>query len=67
MTDDEVPDPHALPLRLFVNGELRQDDLTANMIHDIYAQIAHLSTAFTLMPRPNVIGKRTNVGPAITG
>ncbi|MDB5875034.1 MAG: hydrolase family protein [Ramlibacter sp.] len=50
VTDDEVPDPHALSLRLFVNGELRQDDLTANMIHNIYAQIAHLSTAFTLEP-----------------
>src|SRR5205085_10152613 len=50
VTDDEVRDPHALRLRMWVNGELRQDDITGNMIHDIYAQIAYLSTAFTLEP-----------------
>lgn len=35
---------------MWVNGELRQDDQTGAMIHDIYAQVAHLSTAFTLEP-----------------
>jgi 2-keto-4-pentenoate hydratase/2-oxohepta-3-ene-1,7-dioic acid hydratase in catechol pathway len=50
VTDDEVADPLSLPLRLYVNGELRQEDVTGNMINDIYAQIAYLSTAFTLEP-----------------
>jgi 2-keto-4-pentenoate hydratase/2-oxohepta-3-ene-1,7-dioic acid hydratase in catechol pathway len=50
VTPDELGDPHALRLRMWVNGELRQDDVTASMIHDIHAQIAHLSTAFTLEP-----------------
>lgn len=50
VTPDEIGDPHALRLRMWVNGELRQDDETGSMIHDIYAQIAHLSTAFTLEP-----------------
>jgi 2-keto-4-pentenoate hydratase/2-oxohepta-3-ene-1,7-dioic acid hydratase in catechol pathway len=50
VTPDELRDPHALRLRMWVNGELRQDDVTASMIHDIHAQIAHLSTAFTLEP-----------------
>ncbi len=35
---------------MWVNDELRQDDMTGAMIHDIYDQIAHLSTAFTLEP-----------------
>jgi len=50
VTPDDVPDPTALRLRLWVNEELRQDDVAGNMIHDIAAQIAHLSTAFTLEP-----------------
>ena len=50
VTADEVPDPHALRLRAWVNGELRQDNNTANMIHDLWKQIAYLSTAFTLEP-----------------
>jgi 2-keto-4-pentenoate hydratase/2-oxohepta-3-ene-1,7-dioic acid hydratase in catechol pathway len=50
VTDDEVPDPHALRLRAWVNGEVRQDSNTADMLYDIYAQIAHLSTVMTLEP-----------------
>lgn len=50
VTPDELGDPHALRLRMWVNGELRQDDETGSMIHDVYAQVAHLSTAFTLEP-----------------
>jgi 2-keto-4-pentenoate hydratase/2-oxohepta-3-ene-1,7-dioic acid hydratase in catechol pathway len=48
VTADEVRDPHALRLRTWVNGELRQDNNTANMIHNLWAQIAYLSQAFTL-------------------
>ncbi|WP_414439761.1 fumarylacetoacetate hydrolase family protein [Burkholderia sp. 22PA0106] len=48
VTPDELGDPHALRLRMWVNGELRQDDETGAMIHDVYEQIAHLSKAFTL-------------------
>ena len=50
VTADEVPDPHALRLRTWVNGELRQDNDTANMIHNLWKQITYLSTAFTLEP-----------------
>jgi 2-keto-4-pentenoate hydratase/2-oxohepta-3-ene-1,7-dioic acid hydratase in catechol pathway len=32
----------------FVNGKVRQSSNTREMIHDIYDQIAYLSTAFTL-------------------
>lgn len=50
VTADEVPDPHALTLRMKVNGELRQEANTGEMIHDIWAQIACLSTVMTLEP-----------------
>ncbi|MFB7948725.1 fumarylacetoacetate hydrolase family protein [Kitasatospora phosalacinea] len=49
-TADEVPDPHALRMTLSVNGEVRQDWPTDDMIHDVHEQIAHLSQVFTLMP-----------------
>jgi 2-keto-4-pentenoate hydratase/2-oxohepta-3-ene-1,7-dioic acid hydratase in catechol pathway len=50
VTADEIPDPHALALRCLVNGELRQSSDTGQMIHNIWQQIAYLSTAFTLDP-----------------
>ena len=49
-TDDEVADPHALDMRLTVNGEERQHSSTGGMIYDIYDQIAYLSTVMTLEP-----------------
>lgn len=49
-TADEVPDPHALDLRLTVNGEERQTSSTGDMIYSIAQQIAYLSTVMTLEP-----------------
>ena len=49
-TDDEVTDPLALNMRLTVNGEVRQQSPTSDMIYDIYQQIAYLTQVFTLMP-----------------
>ena len=48
VTADEVPDPHALMLRCFVNGALRQETSTGEMVHNVWEQIAYLSSAFTL-------------------
>lgn len=50
VTADDVPDPHSLALRCFVNGELRQQSNTRELIFNIWQQIAYLSTAFTLEP-----------------
>jgi len=50
VTPDEVPDPHRLELRTFVNGELRQHSNTKNLIFDCYAEIETLSTVFTMQP-----------------
>ncbi len=47
-TDDEVADPHTLRMKLTVNGEVRQDGTTGDMIYDIYDQIAYLTQVMTL-------------------
>jgi 2-keto-4-pentenoate hydratase/2-oxohepta-3-ene-1,7-dioic acid hydratase in catechol pathway len=49
-TDDEIVDPHALRMRLTVNGEERQNWTTDDMIYNIWEQIAELTTVMTLMP-----------------
>lgn len=49
-TDDEIADPLDLRMTLSVNGEVRQDWRTDDMIHDVYDQIAYLSQVFTLEP-----------------
>ncbi len=49
-TADEVPDPHALGIRCFVNGESRQDSNTRHLVFDVWDQIEHLSQAMTLEP-----------------
>ncbi len=50
VTADAIPNPHALGIRAFVNGETRQESNTANLIFNIYDQIACLSQAVTLEP-----------------
>ncbi|WP_395396370.1 fumarylacetoacetate hydrolase family protein (plasmid) [Novosphingobium sp. BL-8A] len=50
VTADEIPNPQALGLSCYVNGELRQSSNTALMIYPIDKQIEYLSTAFTLEP-----------------
>lgn len=47
---DEVADPHALSLRTLINGELRQNGNTRDMIFDIWHQISYLSQVMTLKP-----------------
>ncbi len=47
---DELPDPHGLALRTWVNGELRQESNTKHLIFDCFTLIEHLSTACTLEP-----------------
>jgi 2-keto-4-pentenoate hydratase/2-oxohepta-3-ene-1,7-dioic acid hydratase in catechol pathway len=50
VTPDELGDPHSLGIRTWVNGELRQDSNTKELVFDCYALVEHLSTAFTLEP-----------------
>lgn len=49
-TADEVPDPQALPLRTWVNGEVRQDSSTSEMVFSVAHLIHFLSQGMTLEP-----------------
>ena len=48
VTRDELPEPPALDIRCFVNGELRQSSNTRFMIYDVAHVIAELSRGMTL-------------------
>jgi len=65
-TSDEVGDPHGARLRTWVNGELRQDSSTKQLIFDCYALVEHLSTVFTLEPGDVIAtGTPSGVGAAM--
>lgn len=44
----DVQDPHALTLKLFVNGQLRQENSTANLVRGIPQLIEEISEFMTL-------------------
>lgn len=46
----DVPDPQALRIRCIVNGEVRQDATTADMIFSVAELIAFVAEAITLEP-----------------
>ncbi|MET8832898.1 fumarylacetoacetate hydrolase family protein [Micromonospora sp. NPDC004540] len=64
VTADEVPDPQALRLRLWVNGDLRQDGTTANMVFPVGEIIRYLSQFMVLHPG-DVINTGTPAGVAL--
>lgn len=49
-TAEEVPDPEALALRTWVNGELRQDSSTSNLIFKIGELIEFIAETCTFAP-----------------
>jgi 2-keto-4-pentenoate hydratase/2-oxohepta-3-ene-1,7-dioic acid hydratase in catechol pathway len=55
VSSDEIPDPHALSIQCRVNGQLRQDSNTSEIIHRIPQLIEYLSAAFTLLPGDVII------------
>ena len=50
VTGDELGDPGSLAIRTWVNGELRQNSSTADMIFGCAEMIEYLTTAFPLEP-----------------
>lgn len=44
----QVPDPHSLTITLYVNGEVRQQNSTANFVRNIPQLIAEISEFMTL-------------------
>jgi 2,4-diketo-3-deoxy-L-fuconate hydrolase len=49
-TTDEIADPHSLRLWLSVNGAMRQDSSTSDMIFKVPALVSYLSQFMTLLP-----------------
>ncbi|MGV4923556.1 fumarylacetoacetate hydrolase family protein [Streptomyces sp. BHT-5-2] len=64
VTADEVPDPQALGIRLWVNGELRQDGSTAEQIFPVAEVVRYVSQFMTLYPG-DVINTGTPAGVAM--
>ncbi|MDD5287436.1 MAG: fumarylacetoacetate hydrolase family protein [Desulfuromonadaceae bacterium] len=63
-----IPDPHALNLKLAVNGETRQDGCSSDMIHRVPQIIAHISAIFTLEPGDVILtGTPAGVGQVRAG
>ncbi len=61
---ESIPDPQAVALSLHINGELRQQGNTQQMMLGIFALIAYISTHFTLLPGDVVLtGTPAGVGP----
>ena len=60
-TKEEIPDPHILRLWLKVNGEMKQDGITANLIFKIPFLVSYLSRFMTLLPG-DVISTGTPAG-----
>ncbi|MFD9098470.1 fumarylacetoacetate hydrolase family protein [Streptomyces collinus] len=64
VTADEVPDPQRLSLRLWVNGELKQDGTTAEQIFPVGEVVRYVSHFMTLYPG-DVINTGTPAGVAM--
>ena len=50
VTRDEAPDPHNLPIRLRLNGQVMQNSNTKEFIFDVPKLLAYLSQVVTLEP-----------------
>jgi 2-keto-4-pentenoate hydratase/2-oxohepta-3-ene-1,7-dioic acid hydratase in catechol pathway len=64
VTADEVADPQALELKLWVNGEIRQDGSTSQMIFGVAEIVRYLSQFMVLRPG-DVINTGTPAGVAL--
>ena len=49
-TKDEIPDPNSLKLWSKINGTLKQDSTTANMIFKVETLLEFISAGITLLP-----------------
>lgn len=65
-TADEVADPHSLGLATWVNGELRQDSSTSNLIFKVDELVDFISQTCTLMPGDLILtGTPSGVGQGL--
>ena len=64
VTADEIPDPQTLGLRLWVNGELRQNGTTADMAFGVHQLVWYISQFLVLRPG-DVVNTGTPAGVAL--
>ena len=64
VTSDEISDPDDLDLALRLNGEIRQDSNTRELIYDVRTLISKCSDFYTLLPGDVIYtGTPAGVGP----
>jgi 2-keto-4-pentenoate hydratase/2-oxohepta-3-ene-1,7-dioic acid hydratase in catechol pathway len=66
VTPDEIADVQGLGLRSWVNGEVRQDSNTKDMIFDVAYLVWHLSQ-YTVLDPGDVVNTGTPQGVALSG
>jgi len=65
-TADEVPDPEQLGVRTWVNGELRQDGHTSDLVFGVEHLVAFIGETCTLRPGDLILtGTPSGVGSAM--
>ena len=64
VTADEIPDPHNLSIKTWIDDELRQHSNTRHMLFNCYEMIAYLSQAMTLEPG-DIIATGTPAGVGV--
>jgi len=68
VTADEIEAPDALDLTLRVNGELRQQANTRDLIYDVPKLVAYASEFYTLLPGDIIMtGTPEGVSPVVPG
>jgi 2,4-didehydro-3-deoxy-L-rhamnonate hydrolase len=68
VTADEIGDPNNLPLKLDVNGEVRQDTNTSDLIYNVQKLIEFASSFYTLYPGDvYYTGTPEGVAPVVPG
>lgn len=68
VTADEIRDPQTLQILVTVDGELRQDGFTRDMVFPVAHLLAYISRIMTLYPGDLVLtGTPAGVGPLVAG
>jgi 5-oxopent-3-ene-1,2,5-tricarboxylate decarboxylase/2-hydroxyhepta-2,4-diene-1,7-dioate isomerase len=68
VVEGEIPDPHRLRLRAYVNGELRQEGVTAQLVWRVPELVAFISSIMTLEPDDLILtGTPRGVAPVHPG
>ncbi len=68
VVEGEIEDPHALRLRTYVNGELRQEGTTALLLHRIPHLVEFISSIMTLEPDDLILtGTPKGISPVHPG